>query len=660
MKADAEDYEKWQVPNAPLCEMNCSPCQTHFALWSPRARSVVVNLYEHDMGGEKVFINTLHTANSWQTPILHTANSRQTPILLHKRSNGMFSAVVNADLRGMFYTFTVTDENGYELEETPGISARAVGANGLRAQVLDMATTNPDGWEYDERPSTGPDIQAAAIIYEMHHRDFSAGKDSGIRNKGKYLALTETGTHNSEGLATGIDHLKELGITHVHLLPSYDFGSIDETNTDNPQYNWGYDPVNYNVPEGSYSTNPHEPTTRIREFKQMVMALHQAGIRVVMDVVYNHVYDLQRSNFQRTAPGYFFRWNKDGTPSNASGCGSETASERPMMRKFMVESVRYWAEEYHIDGFRFDLMGIHDIDTMNSIRRALDEIDPTILIYGEGWTADKPALEYNRLALKTNIAKMPRIAAFCDEMRDALRGPWDTDKKGAFLTGRAGHEESIRFGLCGACRNEEVDMQKVNYSQQPWAILPQQMISYVSCHDDLCLTDRLMLTTDTRRKNQKEKEKEWKRLHKLAYTAVLTSKGIPLIWCGDEMMRNRHGIRNCYNQPDSINAIPWSLKTKNREVFDYIKNLIQLRKKYKWYDCEIHFPATNKSNVIACHFTSSDSQSIVVLNSNKSSITQVLPAGRWSIALSSSGKPAISDNTIIVPLQSAVVLERLC
>ena len=322
----------------------------------------------------------------------------------------------------------------------------------------------------------------------------------------------------------------------VHILPSFDYASVDETRLGKPQYNWGYDPVNYNVPEGGYSTDPYKPEVRINEFKQMVQALHKAGIKVILDVVYNHTWNIDGSNFQRTCPDYF-----------GSGCGNETASEREGMRQFMIESVKYWVDEYHIDGFRFDLMGVHDIETMNAIRAAVPQ---DIFIYGEGWSAGSCAYT-GELAMKANINKMPGIAAFSDEMRDALRGPWDSNSKAAFLGGVKGNEESIKFGIVGAIKHPGVDYSKVNYSKAPYASEPTQMIAYVSCHDDMCLVDRLKasvkgITPD-----------ELIRLDLLAQTAVLTSQGVPFLLSGEEMLRDKKGVHNSYESPDSINHLDW-------------------------------------------------------------------------------------------------------
>ena len=544
--------------------------------------------------------------------------------------------------------------------------AKAVGVNGKRAAVIDLRSTDPEGWANDVRPLLKD--YADIIVYEMHHRDFSLDSVSGIRNKGKFLALTELGTTTSQGEKTGIDHLKELGVTHVHILPSYDYASVDESKPDKAQYNWGYDPQNYNVPDGSYSTDPYKPDVRIKEFKQMVQALHKAGIRVVLDVVYNHTFNTEESNFERTVPGYFYRQTKDGKPANGSGCGNETASDRAMMRKYMVESVLYWINEYHIDGFRFDLMGIHDIETMNEIRAAVDKIDPSIFIYGEGWAASAPQLDQEELAMKANIYKMPRIAAFSDEMRDGLRGGWDDDRKGAFLIGQPGHEMSIKFGLVGAVKHPQVINDSVNYSKEPWALQPTQMISYVSCHDDMCLADRLKATMPD------ATDEERASLHKLAETFVFTSQGVPFIFAGDEMMRDKKGIHNSYNSPDSINTIDWRNKTIHHDVFDYVRELITLRKNHPAFrmgDADkvrqyMEFLPVEGSNLVA--FILKDNANgdswkniIVAFNSRKEPAKLSIPAGRYTIVckdgkIKQSGMGQVSGNEIIVPARSAMTV----
>ena len=644
VKKEYTSFEEYPIPEGKLVEMEYSPIETKFTLWAPTAEEVRVLLY--DSGNE---------GSAYQT------------LSLEMGEDGIWNTSIKEDLKGKFYTFNVK-VNGKWLGDTPGIMAKAVGVNGKRAAVIDLRSTDPEGWANDVRPLLKD--YADIIVYEMHHRDFSLDSVSGIRNKGKFLALTELGTTTSQGEKTGIDHLKELGVTHVHILPSYDYASVDESKPDKAQYNWGYDPQNYNVPDGSYSTDPYKPDVRIKEFKQMVQALHKAGIRVVLDVVYNHTFNTEESNFERTVPGYFYRQTKDGKPANGSGCGNETASHRAMMRKYMVESVLYWINEYHIDGFRFDLMGIHDIETMNEIRAAVDKIDPSIFIYGEGWAASAPQLDQEELAMKANIYKMPRIAAFSDEMRDGLRGGWDDDRKGAFLIGQPGHEMSIKFGLVGAVKHPQVINDSVNYSKEPWALQPTQMISYVSCHDDMCLADRLKATMPD------ATDEERASLHKLAETFVFTSQGVPFIFAGDEMMRDKKGIHNSYNSPDSINTIDWRNKTIHHDVFDYVRELITLRKNHPAFrmgDADkvrqyMEFLPVEGSNLVA--FILKDNANgdswkniIVAFNSRKEPAKLSIPAGRYTIVckdgkIKQSGMGQVSGNEIIVPARSAMIIHQ--
>ena len=644
VKKEYTSFEEYPIPEGKLVEMEYSPIETKFTLWAPTAEEVRVLLY--DSGNE---------GSAYQT------------LSLEMGEDGIWNTSIKEDLKGKFYTFNVK-VNGKWLGDTPGIMAKAVGVNGKRAAVIDLRSTDPEGWANDVRPLLKD--YADIIVYEMHHRDFSLDSVSGIRNKGKFLALTELGTTTSQGEKTGIDHLKELGVTHVHILPSYDYASVDESKPDKAQYNWGYDPQNYNVPDGSYSTDPYKPDVRIKEFKQMVQALHKAGIRVVLDVVYNHTFNTEESNFERTVPGYFYRQTKDGKPANGSGCGNETASDRAMMRKYMVESVLYWINEYHIDGFRFDLMGIHDIETMNEIRAAVDKIDPSIFIYGEGWAASAPQLDQEELAMKANIYKMPRIAAFSDEMRDGLRGGWDDDRKGAFLIGQPGHEMSIKFGLVGAVKHPQVINDSGNYSKEPWALQPTQMISYVSCHDDMCLADRLKATMPD------ATDEERASLHKLAETFVFTSQGVPFIFAGDEMMRDKKGIHNSYNSPDSINTIDWRNKTIHHDVFDYVRELIALRKNHPAFrmgDADkvrqyMEFLPVEGSNLVA--FILKDNANgdswkniIVAFNSRKEPAKLSIPAGRYTIVckdgkIKQSGMGQVSGNEIIVPARSAMIIHQ--
>ena len=532
-----------------LQELRYTPASSHFSLWAPTADSARVLLYEEGLGGQPYEVIEMNK----------------------NAADGSWSAVAEGDLEGRFYTFRV-NVSGRWLEETPGIFATAVGVNGQRAAVVDFDATDPEGWAEDRRPELRS--FADAVVYEMHHRDFSISGNSGIspEHRGKFLALTESGTRGPRGVRTGVDHLVELGVTHVHILPSFDYASVDETRLEDNVYNWGYDPVNYNVPDGSYSTDPYDPACRIREFKEMVQALHKAGIRVVLDVVYNHVSDAASQAFERTVPGYFFRMREDGSFADGSACGNETASDRGMMRRFMVESVCWWVEEYHIDGFRFDLMGIHDIETMNAIRSAVSAIDSTVLIYGEGWAASAPLYDGPLLAMKANTWEMPGIAAFSDEMRDALRGPFSDNSKAGFLGGVPDLEESVKFGVAGAVQHPGVDYSAVNYSDTCWASEPTQMISYISCHDDMCLRDRLTATLPG------ASEAELLRLDKLGQTVVFTSQGIPFIYAGEELFRTKQGVHNSYNSPDAINAIDWSFKNRYSDLYDYYRGLIALRK----------------------------------------------------------------------------------
>lgn len=521
--------------------------QTEFKIWAPTASAVKLRLYTKGDGG-----------------------SALKTIDLAKGLNGTWQTIVKGDLNNKYYTFQ-TQVDGKWLLECPDIYAKAVGVNGKRGMVVNLMATNPMGWAADKKPAQKnfTDI----IIYELHVRDASIAGNSGIKHKGKFLGLTETGTKSPQGEATGLDHIKQLGVTHVHLLPSFDYNSVDESKT-TPQYNWGYDPLNYNVPEGSYATDPYNGQVRIREFKQLVQAMHSKGLRVILDVVYNHTADVDHSNFTQAVPGYFYRHNADGSYSNATACGNETASENAMMRKFMIESVVYWAKEYHLDGFRFDLMGVHDIATMNQISAALHKVDPTIFLYGEGWTVGSSPLAEDKRAVKKNTLKLEKIAAFGDDMRDGLRGPFNDVKQKGFISGAPNTAESVKFGIVGAVQHPQIDYKLVNYSKEPWAKEPYQSISYVSCHDDPTLFDRLRLSNPT------ASEADLIKMDELANGIVLTSQGVSFLHAGEEMLRTKNLVGNSYNSPDSINEINWSRKTKYKAVFNYYKSMIALRKNH--------------------------------------------------------------------------------
>ena len=586
-------------------------------------------------------------------------------------ADSIWTVIVRGDHKGETYQFIV---NG---QASPGVFAKAVTINGEKGVVANMADSNPEGWASDQ-PVRRP--YQDLVVYEMHHRDFSIAR-SDAQHPGKFLALTEP---------WAISHLQELGINAVHILPSYDYGSVDETRLDEPQYNWGYDPVNYNVPEGGYSTNPNDPLCRIREFKEMVQALHKAGIAVILDVVYNHTYDIGHSNFQRTYPDYYYRKTEDGQYSNGSGCGNETASEKPMMRRFMIESVKYWINEYHIDGFRFDLMGCHDIETMNEIRKAVDEIDPNIFIYGEGWSAGTCALPNEQLGMKANIAQMPRIAAFSDEIRDALRGPFSDDAKMGWLglSSTSGCDadlgalkESLKYGIVGAIEHPQVDQSLVNYAKEPWASEPTQMMAYVSCHDDMCLVDRLLASVIDKGNHtfplstlSSQLKEELIRLDLLAQTAVFTSQGVPFMLSGEELLRTKKGVHNSFESPDSINQLDWSNKDRYPQVFAYYKGLIALRKHFPHFRLgsaetvrqHLEFLDTT-DGVVAYRITApspSDAPSIiVVLNANDKAQTVQVPEGRYTVVccdgqIDENGLGEVNGDRVQVAPQSALIMHN--
>lgn len=605
-------YDEYPVYEGQDLELTYSPRSSKFRVWSPAATEVKLLMYDNGHEGSAYEIHDM------------------------KRSEqGTWTNELEGDLKGKFYTFQVKiGEKWYN--ETPGMWVKATGVNGKRAAIIDFNETNPDGWEHDQRPALNEFTDIS--IYEVHMRDFSVAPNSGIKNKGKFLAFTEHGTKNTAGQATGIDHLKELGITHVHLLPSYDYASIDETRLDDNKYNWGYDPLNFNVPEGSYSTDPYNPVTRIKEFKQMVQSLHKNGIRVIMDVVYNHTYDGETSHLNQLVPGYFYRMKSDSTWSNASGCGNETASERAMMRKYIVESVVYWATEYKIDGFRFDLMAIHDIETMNAVRAALDKVDPSIYVYGEGWTADQSTLAEDKRALKRNAKQLDNIGVFSDDLRDALKGSWMNKELPGFVSGADSLEMSVMFGIAGASFHPQIDYSKPIYSKEAYTNNPTQVINYASSHDDMCLVDKLALS-----KPEGATPEELKRFNLLAQTVVFTSMGVPFIYAGEELYRDKKGINNTYQSPDSINQINWDNKTTHNDVFEYYRGIIALRNQHSAFriptqelmEKHLKFIDLATPNVVAFMLTDNANGDswrniLVIHNGNRKAVDIVLPEGEWT------------------------------
>ena len=625
--------------------VNYSPIKTAFKIWAPNAAAVKLRLYSAGNGG-----SPLRTIN------------------LTKKDQGIWETVINQNIKNQYYTFQV-NENGTWLLEKPDIYAKAVGVNGARGMVVDLPSTDPAHWKQDQKPKL--ENFTDIVIYELHIRDLSISKNSGIQHKGKFLGLTETGTKSPDGESTGLDHIKELGVTHVHLLPSFDFNSVDETKPELNQYNWGYDPLNYNVPEGSYSTNPYDGNVRIREFKQMVQAMHANGLRVILDVVYNHTSDIKNSNFTQFAPGYFYRHNPNGSYSDATGCGNETASEKTMMRKFMIESVVYWAKEYHLDGFRFDLMGVHDIETMNNLSDSLHQIDPTIFIYGEGWTAGASPLPEDQRAVKKNILKLTKIAAFSDDIRDGLRGDFSDVKAKGFVSGATGLAESVKFGIVASTQHPQINYQAVNHSKAPWANEPYQTINYASCHDDNTLFDRLKIS------NPDASEDDLIKMDKLSDAIVLTSQGVAFLHAGSEMLRTKQGIANSYNSPDSINELDWGRKNKYKKVFNYYKELVAFRKNHpafrmpsaKMIRQHLKFTENNDPNLIeyqlSDHANGDQWKDILVyLNGNRKDITVNLPTGNWVLVgngdkIDEKGIQKVTSSTMVLPATCAYFLYKV-
>lgn len=523
-----------------------SPNFTIFKVWSPHAESLSLNLYQTGHGD--TFIDKY---------------------TMKKNKNGIFEYTIKGDLHGKYYTYTVCHQGIFT--ETSDPYAKAAGVNGNRSMVIDLTKTHPDQWENDCGPKLNSPVDA--VIYEVHIRDLTIHKSSQATHMGKFLGLAETARSSSMDIKTGIEHFKELGVTHIQLLPFFDFSSVDESQPEKSQYNWGYDPKNYNLPEGSYSTDPFSGEVRIKELKTMIQALHNKGLGVIMDVVYNHTAESETSNFHSLVPFYYHRF-KGKQFSNASACGNETASERPMMRHFMIESLKYWASEYHIDGFRFDLMGIHDIGTMRRIEKELRLINPDILLYGEGWAGgDSPLPERNRL-LKKNISIAPGIGVFNDDLRDGIKGHvFESEKKG-FANGGFGFEESVKFGIVGGIKHPQIDYRKLQYSKKPWAISPTQSINYVEAHDNLTLWDKLSYS------NPEATLEERLQIFRLCSAIVLTSQGIPFLHLGMDFLRSKQGEENSYKSPDAINQIDWNRKVDYYKVFQYHQGLIQLRKTY--------------------------------------------------------------------------------
>lgn len=597
-----------------------SKSDTSFRIWAPTADYVNLKLYTKGEG-----------------------NNLIEAFPMNRDVKGTWYININkyGSMDGFYYVYEIRVNN--QVNEVVDPYARAVGVNGKRAMIIDLEKTNPQGWDRAVRPKFCNTTDA--IIYELHVRDLSISESSGIKNKGKFLGLAEVGTKNSKGYKTGLDHIKELGITHLQLLPIFDYKTVDESRLNEAQYNWGYDPQNYNVPDGSYSTDPYNGECRVKEFKEMVKALHDNGIRLIMDVVYNHTADTIDSEFNKILPGYFYR-SVNGQFTNGSGCGNETASERAMVRKFIVDSVIYWAREYKISGFRFDLMGLHDIETMNLIRTELDKIDPSIILYGEGWDAGGCPYPEEKRGLKRNVKKLLRIGAFSDDLRDAIRGHVFNNLEKGFVSGAPYLEESLKFGIVGGVFHSQIDMSKVRYSREPWASTPAQSISYVSAHDNLTLWDKLQIS------NPDSTRQELIQMNKMAIAIMLTSQGIPFIHGGEDILRTKDGDENSYKSPDSVNMIDWEEKTRNIDYFNYVKGLIEFRKSHPalrimdTYEVEQKLRFYNQQelpegNIVAYtigkHAGGDSAKTILIIhNGDRISHKVNLPKGEWHVYINGS------------------------
>ncbi len=655
MRLFAQDYPVYEGSDLGL---TYSPQSSTIKIWSPVAKDVTLRFYKEGL------------PTKGNQDLIETAK-------MEKGDNGVWAFTAQGDRKGQFYTLQVTTSEGKTMAEVPDIYAKAVGANGKRAQVIDLSDTHPKGWENDKSPEFKQ--KTDAIIYELHVRDASIADNSGIKKKGKFLGLAQEKSKNKEGLTTGIAHIKELGVTHIQLLPIYDYFTVDEAenavNKDYKKYNWGYDPLNYNVPEGSYSTNPFDGKVRIQELKKLIQTMHKNGLRVIMDVVYNHTMFGDESYFHQLVPFYYHRTTPDGKFSNASACGNETASERPMMRKFMLESLKHWVNEYHIDGFRFDLMAIHDIETMNIISKELHQVKPDILLLGEGWTAGDSPLPENKRSLKKYAYRLDKIAAFSDDLRDGLKGSVFAHEEKGFVSGKKGMEESVKFGIVAATKHPQVDYGKVNYSKEAWAGEPYHCINYPECHDNHTLWDRLLNS------NPKDTEGDRIKMHKLAQTVVLTSQGIPFLHAGTEFLRTKKGVENSFDSPDDINLIDWSRKSQYKAVNDYFKNLIEVRKKHPAFrmstteqiakNLEFMNPlskAGTAHGIVAYTLNGKAvgdkwKKIVVIYNANHKFVTMDIPEGKWKVIcdgekVSEKGLKDFKGSRFDVPAISAVILAQ--
>lgn len=621
-----------------------SPKMTRFKVWAPEAESVKLNLYKQGEGDNLIEQH-----------------------IMKKSANGTYVFEKQGDCNGIYYTYTVVNHG--EEQEAVDPYTKAAGVNGQRGMVINLAKTNPQGFELDGYRN--PEHITDAIIYEGSVRDFTMDESSGVFHNGKFLGLTEANTTNHFGEATALDYISGLGVTHVQILPAFDFETVDEKNQ-KAQYNWGYDPDNYNVPEGSYAVSPYDGAVRIQEMKQMVLALHSRGIGVIMDVVFNHTYRRDDSNLQKIVPGYYYRSDETGY-TNGSGCGNEVASDRPMVQKLIVDSLIYWAKEYHIDGFRFDLMGVLDIDTMNVIAERLKEIRPDIYLYGEGWNGGPSSLAEEKRAFKASAKKMPGIGMFNDDIRDTIKGSVFYDDHLGFVNGGTHLENALRYGITGAVAHPQVDYDA--YGSKPWAKELGQSINYVSCHDNYTLWDKLSVSCP------EASEEKKKAMNRLCAAIVFTSQGVPFIQAGEEFLRSKplpekKGFaENSYNMPDAVNSIKWDNIHEYPDMIAYYKGLMALRKAHPVFRMQseaemtqnLCFLSDTPENVVAYLLKGKGADDtpeniLVIFNGNDEEILYNLPEGKWKILVDdktagADGKKIISEKTDVEPL-SALVLEK--
>ncbi len=580
---------------------------TRFRLWAPTAERVRICFYLTGDGGQPFEIKAMYPDE-----------------------DGTWVYAKSGDLHKCYYTYLVTVD-GIE-RETNDPYGKAAGVNGKRSMVVNLEETNPRGFENDH----GPEVKkwTDIIVYETSILDTTMDETCGVKYPGKYLGLTETGTKTKEGVPTGLDHILDLGVTHVQLMPTYDFASIDESKTSEPQYNWGYDPANYNVPEGSFSTDPFHGEVRIKEFKKMIQSFHKHGLGVIMDVVYNHTYEVDNNCFHKCVPGYYYRITAEGYYSNGSGCGNEIATEKPMVRKYIIDSLKYWAKEYHIDGFRFDLMGVFDIETMNQIAQELKKINPSIILYGEGWTGGASTLSDEKRALKNNMHLLNGVGAFSDDIRDAIRGDVFIQNDIGFISGKQWTEDAIRNSIANA----------------PWAKNPVDIVNYVSCHDNLTLWDKLGAACP----NATDKEKL--AMNRLAAAIVFTAQGIPFFLSGEEFARTKpiEGTddvsENSYNLPFYTNNLKYDRLVENMDLYEYYKGLIAFRKAHaglrlatkEAVEICLCFLHDLPEKVVAFTITTKEETLLVVYNANKEKIKLDLPKkAEWEICVE--GKKASAN-----------------